>query len=156
MVRNSLRFSGTGSVQNSQRLFEFASILSITSKVRIFLLIHFHSCHFFLQQLSVKLIFQHVILIGISVSTQEIPTMITPRSFSAVVGSDYNVFVIGGISRYKLTASCECYSVQDNKWFPLPCFPVAIHGSAAALPNHTLCVVGGKTNELGIEKRAWV
>ena len=54
---------------------------------------------FFYNILLIKMLgilcFKEITLIGISVSTQEIPSMIMPRSFSAVVGSDYTVFLIG-------------------------------------------------------------
>ena len=59
------------------------------------------------------------------------------------------------MSRGKALESCEHYSVQSNEWIPLAPLPVAIHGSGAALPNHVLCVAGGRTSA-AIENRAWV
>ena len=115
-------------------------------------------------------------LSGLPEPTQVIPPMQMQRIFPAVVSSDYTIFVIGikthsllnhffqinqqllfagGISGGKLINQCEYYSVQSNEWISLANFPVSIHGCGAALPNHVLCVAGGRTDQ-SIEKRAWV
>ena len=109
-------------------------------------------------------------------NSQVIPTMKVHRAFAAVCNSDYNIFVMGnitkvedidfrtfqnvlyptgGINREKLVDVCEFYNVQSNEWSTLAPLPIAVHGSGAAYPNQVICIIGGKS-EQEIERRCWV
>jgi N-acetylneuraminic acid mutarotase len=67
------------------------------------------------------------------------------RSQSALVCSNNFLFVFGGHYQIKCLSSCECYSIQEDKWSIMPSMIESRRGCGAALRQSTnsIYIVGG-------------